>query len=165
VNPAAYSQPNFEEGISMSQTNCNHIQNISFFEHPAGTVTFRSRVTKWPVGVEKTRVNLMIKLWFTLGSFFKTPVNRQATSRRTDMAARFTLIAIGLLASTLAAQADDGTPTPRHANGEHPAVLVARQVKSLDPNTFLVQPPASVTWTVQPKAKLAATTASAMPTK
>jgi hypothetical protein len=44
-------------------------------------------------------------------------------------------------------------------------VLVARQVKTLDPNTFLVQPPASVTWTVQPKAKLAATTASAMPTK
>jgi hypothetical protein len=81
------------------------------------------------------------------------------------MTPRFTLIAVGLLASTLAAQADDVTPPARHANGEHPAVLVARQVKTIDPNTFLVQPPASVTWTVQPKAKLAASTASAMMTK
>ncbi len=36
-----------------------------------------------------------------------------------------------------------------HANGEHPAVLVARHAQhaqGIDPNTFTVQPPASVTW-------------------
>jgi hypothetical protein len=80
------------------------------------------------------------------------------------MTARFTLIAAGLLATTLAAQADDVTPPARHTNGEHPALLVARQVKTIDPNTFLVQPPASVTWTVQPKAKLSAS-ASATTTR
>ena len=37
-----------------------------------------------------------------------------------------------------------------HANGEHPAVIVAREAAAhagaVDPNTFIVQPPASVTW-------------------
>lgn len=35
-----------------------------------------------------------------------------------------------------------------HANGEHPAVIVARRAAegAIDPNTFIVQPPASVTW-------------------
>lgn len=35
-----------------------------------------------------------------------------------------------------------------HANHEHPAVVAARQAKDagVDPNTFLVQPPAQVTW-------------------
>jgi hypothetical protein len=35
-----------------------------------------------------------------------------------------------------------------HANGEHPAVLQARpHANVLDANTFIVQPPASTTWT------------------
>ena len=35
-----------------------------------------------------------------------------------------------------------------HANDEHPAVVVARQAREarIDPNTFIVQPPAGVTW-------------------
>ena len=37
-----------------------------------------------------------------------------------------------------------------HANGEHPAVLQARHaeahVNAVDPNTYLVQPPATVHW-------------------
>ncbi len=34
-----------------------------------------------------------------------------------------------------------------HANGEHPAVLQARQARAaIDANTFLVQPPATVLW-------------------
>lgn len=34
-----------------------------------------------------------------------------------------------------------------HANGEHPAVLQARQTRAaVDVNTFLVQPPAAVQW-------------------
>jgi hypothetical protein len=107
----------------------------------------------------------MIQLGFTLFSFLKTPVNRHSTSRRIPMTARFTLIAAALLATTLAARAADETPPARHANAEHPAVLVAHQAKTLDPNTFLVQPPAAVTWTVQPNAKLAATAATATTTK
>ena len=38
----------------------------------------------------------------------------------------------------------------QHANGEHPAVIVARRAAegaaAIDPNTFIVQPPAQVTW-------------------
>lgn len=35
----------------------------------------------------------------------------------------------------------------QHANAEHPAVLQSRAVRPLiDPNTFLVQPPAAVYW-------------------
>lgn len=41
-----------------------------------------------------------------------------------------------------------------HANGEHPAVLVAahaaQHAAGPDSNTFLVQPPASVRWTMGP---------------
>jgi len=39
-----------------------------------------------------------------------------------------------------------------HANGEHPAVAVARRgpAAGVDANTFLVQPPATVTWTQGP---------------
>jgi hypothetical protein len=35
-----------------------------------------------------------------------------------------------------------------HANHEHPAVVQARLAaqKAIDPNTFIVQPPATVTW-------------------
>ena len=41
------------------------------------------------------------------------------------------------------------------ANHEHPAVAqarLAREPAAIDPNTFLVQPPASVHWTVAPAA-------------
>jgi hypothetical protein len=47
------------------------------------------------------------------------------------------------------------SPTTRggHANFEHPAVLVARAAAkgNIDPNTFLVQPPATVTWIATPE--------------
>jgi len=35
----------------------------------------------------------------------------------------------------------------RHANREHPAVAMRREANRLDPNTFIVQPPAHVEWT------------------
>jgi len=40
----------------------------------------------------------------------------------------------------------------KHANAEHPAVQVARLAaeRGIDANTFLVQPPASVSWTLGP---------------
>ena len=40
-----------------------------------------------------------------------------------------------------------------HANFEHPAIIVARRAAtpSIDPNTFIVQPPASVTWLAAPQ--------------
>ena len=46
---------------------------------------------------------------------------------------------------------------PVHANGEHPAVRVARMARrvegrGIDANTFIVQPPASVRWTLGPQA-------------
>lgn len=37
-----------------------------------------------------------------------------------------------------------------HANAEHPAVIVAAREAALDPNMFIVQPPASVHWTLEP---------------
>ena len=47
---------------------------------------------------------------------------------------------------------------PAHANFDHPAVAVARlsQHAGIDANTFLVQPPASVRWTVPAGDKLLA---------
>ena len=41
-----------------------------------------------------------------------------------------------------------------HANQEHPAVAQARLARAgaIDPNTFLVQPPAPVQWTLGPAA-------------
>ena len=47
------------------------------------------------------------------------------------------------------------TPTRNRALGEHPAVLVARlaSTRGIDSNTFIVQPPASVTWTRGPAAE------------
>ena len=46
----------------------------------------------------------------------------------------------------LAAAAAPVLADPIPALGEHPAVLVQRQPQHIDPNTFVVQPPASVTW-------------------
>lgn len=45
------------------------------------------------------------------------------------------------------------TATPVRANAEHPAVLVARRanVPHIDVNAFLVQPPATITWTLGPR--------------
>jgi hypothetical protein len=39
-----------------------------------------------------------------------------------------------------------------HANADHPAVAIQRLAAQggIDPNTFLVQPPASVVWTPLP---------------
>lgn len=37
-----------------------------------------------------------------------------------------------------------------HAGGEHPAVLLARRAGTIDTDHFLVQPPASVQWTLGP---------------
>ena len=65
-----------------------------------------------------------------------------------------------ILAVATASQAADTAPVVR-ANFDQPAVAVARlsQTTPVDANTFLVQPPASVTWTVQPEAKVLATVA------
>ena len=47
-----------------------------------------------------------------------------------------------------------------HANGAHPAVIVAARAPALDPNLFIVQPPASVQWTLgpAPESQMAAVT-------
>jgi len=68
-------------------------------------------------------------------------------------------------ASAASAEADAALPRPAsavvampvHANGEHPAVRMARMARrvdgrGIDPNTFIVQPPASVRWTLGPEA-------------
>jgi hypothetical protein len=54
-------------------------------------------------------------------------------------------------------------PAHVHANGEHPAVIIARRAAqgqvALDPNTYIVQPPASVTWLAHSDAPEAVTVA------
>ena len=49
------------------------------------------------------------------------------------------------------------SPTVRggHANFHHPAVGIAARAAPLDPNTYVVQPPASVNWTLAPAADTA----------
>ena len=63
------------------------------------------------------------------------------------------------LDTNLYAPGHPASPTTRGgaANHEHPAVTLSRQWRDstgqpLDPNTFLVQPPASTHWTVEPAA-------------
>ena len=77
------------------------------------------------------------------------------------MQTRFALISALVLAPAFAAQAAEQARLARHANAEHPAVLVARQAKGVNTNTYLVQPLATVTWTVQAKPKLVASVETA----
>lgn len=67
-------------------------------------------------------------------------------------------LAAAIFAIATASQAADTAP---RTTFDHPAVAVARlsQAAPVDANTFLVQPPASVTWTVQPDAKVLASAA------
>jgi hypothetical protein len=81
------------------------------------------------------------------------------------MQTRLALIAALVLAPALAAQAAEPAAPARHANGEHPAVLVARQAQAVNTNTYLVQPPATVTWTVQAEPKLVASVDTAAKAK
>ncbi|HSI47304.1 MAG TPA: hypothetical protein VLA61_03470 [Ideonella sp.] len=70
-------------------------------------------------------------------------------------------VTLTLLGSLAAHAAEEGKQVAAHGNYDHPAIAVARmaKVRSIDPNTALVQPPASVTWTVQPEAKVIASAA------
>jgi hypothetical protein len=74
------------------------------------------------------------------------------------MQTRLALIGALILAAAVTVQAAEEVRPAHHANAEHPAVQVARQRQTVDPNTFLVQPPASVTWTVQAEPKVVAST-------
>lgn len=76
---------------------------------------------------------------------------------------RHALIAALSLAPAFAAQAAEQVKPVRHTNGEHPAVLVARQAQTVNPNTYLVQPPVAVTWTVQAEPKLVASAEALAP--
>lgn len=69
------------------------------------------------------------------------------------------LAILSLFAANVALAADKA-----HANFDHPAVVSARlaQQAQVDANRFLVQPPASVTWTVQPRAEQVAVAAPAV---
>jgi hypothetical protein len=65
------------------------------------------------------------------------------------------LLALFLLVAAAVAQAQTVAPAAqaaaKHANGEHPAVLMARQPQgAIDPNRFIVAPPASTRWTSGP---------------
>lgn len=69
------------------------------------------------------------------------------------------VLAFTLLVVAAVAQAEGTAPaaaaaqaTPVRANGEHPAVLIARQYRegAIDANRFIVAPPASTRWTSGP---------------
>ncbi|WP_218509317.1 hypothetical protein [Variovorax sp. dw_308] len=54
-------------------------------------------------------------------------------------------IAAALLATATIASAQDSTAQPAlHTLGEHPAILVKRQVPQIDPNTFILMHPAGL---------------------
>ncbi|WP_029002058.1 hypothetical protein [Azohydromonas australica] len=67
------------------------------------------------------------------------------------------ILALALLVVAAIAQAETVAPAPAQtavtrANGEHPAVLAARQARNggIDANRFIVAPPASTRWTSGP---------------
>lgn len=57
------------------------------------------------------------------------------------MNARFPLLAV-----TLTLLCSFGANAQEHQLGQHPAMLVQAQTQGIDPNHFIVMPPASVTW-------------------
>lgn len=61
----------------------------------------------------------------------------------------FTLLVVAAVAQAEGAAAQ---AAPVRANGEHPAVLIARQYRegAIDANRFIVAPPASTRWTSGP---------------
>ncbi|WP_213953707.1 hypothetical protein [Variovorax sp. dw_954] len=64
------------------------------------------------------------------------------TPRRIQLAAA---IAAALLATATIASAQDSSAQPAvHTMGEHPAILVKRQVPHIDPNTFILMHPAGL---------------------
>ena len=66
------------------------------------------------------------------------------------------ILALALLVVAAIAQAETVAPAAQpvavRANGEHPAVLAARQARNggIDANRFIVAPPASTRWTSGP---------------
>ncbi|MDZ5460404.1 hypothetical protein [Azohydromonas lata] len=65
----------------------------------------------------------------------------------------FTLLVVAAVAQAEGTtQAASTQATAVRANGEHPAVLVARQYRegAIDANRFIVAPPASTRWTSGP---------------
>jgi hypothetical protein len=64
------------------------------------------------------------------------------THHRLPLAA--TIAAALLATATIASAQDLRAPSAVHPLGEHPAVLVKRQVPQIDPNTFILMHPAGL---------------------
>jgi hypothetical protein len=71
---------------------------------------------------------------------------------KTAVLALFLLVVAAVAQAQSVAPAAAAQATFVRANGEHPAVLVARQYRegAIDPNRFIVAPPASTRWTSGP---------------
>jgi hypothetical protein len=71
---------------------------------------------------------------------------------KTAALALFLLVVAALAQAETVAPAAAGQAKAVHANGEHPAVLIARQYRegAIDANRFIVAPPASTRWTSGP---------------
>jgi hypothetical protein len=71
---------------------------------------------------------------------------------KTAVLALFLLVVAAVAQAQSVAPAAAAQATFVRANGEHPAVLVARQYRegAIDANRFIVAPPASTRWTSGP---------------
>ncbi len=71
---------------------------------------------------------------------------------KTAVLALFLLIVAAVAQAQSVAPAAAAQATSVRANGEHPAVLAARQYRegAIDANRFIVAPPASTRWTSGP---------------
>jgi hypothetical protein len=71
---------------------------------------------------------------------------------KTAALALFLLVVAAVAQAETAAPAAAGQAQAVRANGEHPAVLIARQYRegAVDANRFIVAPPASTRWTSGP---------------
>jgi hypothetical protein len=71
---------------------------------------------------------------------------------KTAVLALFLLVVAAVAQAQSVATAAAAQATSVRANGEHPAVLVARQYRegAIDANRFIVAPPASTRWTSGP---------------
>lgn len=95
---------------------------------------------------------------FTRTAFFAALI--VATSFANSAEARFPSAAVATPSQVAGIDASTATPGPAkspkrhagHANADHPAIAMRRAgaASPIDPNTFIVQPPAHVEWTEAP---------------
>jgi hypothetical protein len=128
-------------------------EQIGMFRRNGRLATLVAHLRAKAAARRATRVPAMVAMALVMGGAAALPSEAQQVGWHpaTSAAAR---PVVGIDPNTyILGHAASPTTRGGHANFEHPAVRVARAAAKggIDPNTFLVQPPATVTWIATPE--------------